>query len=127
MTSSGKGFSYNRRLIKSSGNENTFGAMKKLLLLGFWLLALRAAPVIAQTGGPGVIVVIVAPAKAVITREDGKSEVTSIPYGTSDANLTARAQWYQKLLAQLYQAGYVLKSTFSETDYRTALIFVKGA
>ena len=100
--------------------------MKKLLLLGFCLLALGSSPAIAQTGGPGVVVVMVAPAKAVITREDGKSEVTSIPYGTSDANLTARAQWYQKLLAKLYQEGYVLKSTFAETDYRTALIFAKG-
>ena len=100
--------------------------MKKLLLLGFWLLALRSSPVMAQTGGPGVVVVLVAPAKAVITREDGKSDVTSIPYGTSDTNLAARAHWYQTLLAKLYQEGYVLKSTFSETDYRTALIFVKG-
>ena len=100
--------------------------MKKLLLLGYCLLALSSCPAIAQTAGPGIVVVMVAPAKAVITREDGKSEVTGIPYGTSDANLTARAQWYHKLLAQLYQEGYALKSTFAETDYRTALIFVKG-
>ena len=127
MASSGKEFSCKRHLTKSSGNENTLGAMKKLLLLGFWLLVLRAAPVIAQTGGPGVIVVIVAPAKAVITREDGKSEVVSVPNGRSAANLTAHAQWYQKLLAKLYLEGYVLKSTFSETSYRTALIFAKGS
>jgi hypothetical protein len=100
--------------------------MKKILLLGLCLLALSSSPVIAQTGGPGVIVVIVVPAKAVITREDGKSEVINIPNGMSNKNLTAHAQWYQKLISKLYQEGYVIKSTFSETDYRTTLIFVKG-
>ena len=100
--------------------------MKKILLFGFCLLALSSSPVIAQTGGPGVIVVIVAPNKAVITREDGKSELMSLPNGTSDKNLTAHSEWCQKLISKLYQEGYVIKSTFSETDYRTTLIFVKG-
>ena len=100
--------------------------MKKILLFGFCLLALSSSPVIAQTGGPGVIVVIVAPNKAVITREDGKSELMSLPNGTSDKNLTAHSEWYQKLISKLYREGYVIKSTFSETDYRTTLIFVKG-
>ena len=98
--------------------------MRKILLLGFSLLALSSSLVIAQTGGPGVIVVV--PNKAVITRKDGKSELMSLPNGTSDKNPTAHSEWYQKLIPKLYRKGYVIKSTFSETDYRTTLIFVKG-
>jgi len=63
--------------------------------------------------------------KAVITREDGKSEILEIPAGTSDKTLTITSQTYQKLIAKLYQEGYTFKSTFG-VDIETTLIFVKG-
>ena len=85
--------------------------------------------VVAQTAGPGVIVVTVVIMnrnfKAAITREDGKSEVLAFPNGTSDSNLAAGSQWYQKTISKLYQEGYAIKSTFGG-DGRTTLVFVKG-
>lgn len=103
--------------------------MKKMLLLGACLLALGFAPAKAQTGGPGVVVVSMLQLnttfKAAITREDGKSELLTFPSGVSDKNLVAGAQAYQKLIAQFYREGYLLKSTFGG-DGRTVLIFVKG-
>ena len=103
--------------------------MKKILILIACLLALGASPVNAQTSGPGVVFVSITPAyfsyKAVITREDGKSEVLTIPSGTSDKNLVDYSQWYQKLISKFYQEGYALKSTFGG-DSRMCSVFVKG-
>ena len=103
--------------------------MKKILLLCACLLALGFSPVAAQTGGPGVAVVSIVninfSLKAVITREDGKSEVLEIPAGTSDKSLIATSQGYQKLISKLYQEGYALKSTFGG-ERETNLVFVKG-
>ena len=103
--------------------------MKKILILIACLLALGASPVTAQTGGPGVIFVSIywmnSCFKAAITREDGKSEVLTIPSGTSDKNLVDYSQWYQKLISKFYQEGYALKSTFGG-DRQTYLVFVKG-
>lgn len=103
--------------------------MKKLLLLGACLLALGSSPVAAQAGGPGVAVVSIVnlgPSyKAVITREDSKSEALEIPNGGSDKRLMATSQGFQKLISKLYQEGYTLKSTFGG-DRVTNLVFVKG-
>ena len=110
--------------------------MKKLLILIACLLALGASPVNAQTSGPGVVfvsithVVFAKPViinlyKAVITREDGKSEMLTFSIGASDKNLVDYSQWYQKLISKFYQDGYALKSTFVENG-RTCLVFVKG-
>jgi len=101
--------------------------MKKILILIACLLALGASPVSAQTGGPGVIVVSTAFNKAVITREDGKSEVLTFQSGGSlEKALTASSQWYQKMISKLYQEGYAIKSSFSEGGGRATLVFVKG-
>ena len=102
--------------------------MKKILILIACLLALGASPVNAQTSGPGVVFVSITHLnsyKAVITREDGKSEVLTFPGGFSDKNLTGNSQWYQKLISKFYQDGYALKSTFVENG-RTCLVFMKG-
>ena len=103
--------------------------MKKILILIACLLALGASPVNAQTSGPGVIFVSITPVrfsyKVAITREDGKSEMLTVPVGTSDKNLTGNSQWYQKLISKFYQDGYALKSTFVENG-RTCLVFMKG-
>ena len=116
--------------------------MKKILILIACLLALGASPVNAQTSGPGVVfvsithVVFAKPViinlyKAVITREDGKSEMLTFPAGLifspglSDENLVDYSQCYQKLISKFYQEGYALKSTFGESG-RTGLVFVKG-
>ena len=103
--------------------------MKKILILIACLLALGAAPVNAQTSGPGVVFVSITELnssfKAAITREDGKSEVLTFPGVSSDKTLTGNSQWYQKLISKFYQEGYALKSTFGG-DRRTYLVFVKG-
>ena len=103
--------------------------MKKILILIACLLALGASPVNAQTSGPSVVFVSIVEIsysyKAVITREDGKSEVLTFPGGFSDKKLTGNSQWYQKLISKFYQEGYALKSTFGG-DRRTYLVFVKG-
>ena len=102
--------------------------MKKILILIACLLALGASPVNAQTSGPGVVFVSITHLnsyKAVITREDGKSEMLTFSIGASDKNLVDYSQWYQKLISKFYQDGYALKSTFVENG-RTCLVFVKG-
>ena len=103
--------------------------MKKILILCACLLVFSSSPVTAQTGGPSVAVVFITSTpishKAVITREDGKSEVLEIPSGKSEKNLTITSQTYQKLIAKLYQEGYTIKSTFGG-ELGTTLIFVKG-
>ena len=102
--------------------------MKKILILIACLLALGASPVNAQTSGPGVVFVSISHItsyKAVITREDGKSEVQTIPNGFGDKSLVDFSQWYQKLIFKFYQEGYAFKSTFVENG-RTCLVFVKG-
>jgi Skp family chaperone for outer membrane proteins len=105
------------------------GAMKKRLFLCASLLVLGFSPVAAQTAGPGVAVVSLVQMtrtyKAVVTREDGKTEVLEIPMGASDKNLTATSQAYQKLIAQLYREGYALQNTFGG-EGRLNLVFVKG-
>ena len=102
--------------------------MKKILILIACLLALGASPVNAQTSGPGVVFVSITHLnayKAVITREDGKSEMLTFSIGATDKNLVDYSQWYQKLISKFYQEGYALKSTFGG-DRRTYLVFVKG-
>lgn len=104
-------------------------AMKKIFLLCACLLAFVIPPLAAQTSGPGVAVVsftrMNASYKAVISREDGRSELLEIPLGASDKKCTETSQGYQKLISKLYHEGYALKSTFGG-EGRINLIFVKG-
>lgn len=107
--------------------------MKKRCFLCVCLLAMASFPVLAQTGGPDVVVVslsygrTVFTIKAVITREAGKSEVVEIPAGGSEEKKIATSQGYQSLISKLYQQGYSIKSTFTlEGNGATTLVFVKG-
>jgi hypothetical protein len=108
--------------------------MKKLFFLGACLIALASQPVMAQTGGPDVLVVRVTEGirrvNVSITTPDGKSEQLQFENGAIGERLDNSGQGYQKVFARLYQQGYRLQSTFSaeaaQSDVRTTLVFVKG-
>lgn len=107
--------------------------MKKLLFLGACLVVLSSQPVMAQTGGPDIVIVRLAEGAgtihAVITRGEGKSEEIEFPNGSKNKGLIASSEGYYKMINKLYQEGYVLKSTFSSSNINAenmTLLFVKG-
>jgi hypothetical protein len=104
--------------------------MQKLLFLGSCLVALASQPVMAQTGGPDVVVVRVYDAGAnvelAISRGNGQVEMIKFNSGVSDKHLKEAAEGYQQALAKLYQEGYSLKSTFTTSENLSTLVFVKG-
>ncbi len=108
--------------------------MKKLLFLGACLVALASQPVMAQAGGSEVAVVriteYVTTIHVSVTRAEGKSEQWKFDSGDRGKRLDASGQGYQKLLADLYQQGFHLQSTFSsETSpgvNRVTMVLVKG-
>jgi hypothetical protein len=104
--------------------------MKKLVFLGACLLALGSSPVMAQTGGPEVVVVRLfdngTSVNLVISRGPSKSEKVAFGSGGRDERLTETAEAYQQLVAKLYQEGYSLKSTFTAVNGLATLVFVKG-
>ena len=101
-------------------------AMKKLLFLGACLVALASQPVMAQTGGPEVVVA------RFYYGGTGKLHV-AIARGTANPEIQElkgsdpeETQFCQKVIAKLYQEGYSLKSTFGPgTGYASTLVFVK--
>jgi hypothetical protein len=98
--------------------------MKKLLFLGACLVALASQPVMAQTGGPAVVVVQIyqsSPNKGRIVVERGvdKPEIVEFKFSPQDEQAAA----YQHIFAKLAQEGYVLKSTFSIQAGSTTLVF----
>ncbi|MGI4743393.1 MAG: hypothetical protein ACRYG7_50220 [Janthinobacterium lividum] len=103
--------------------------MKKLLLVSACLLALSSSPVLAQAGGPNVVVVQLyhtglSTGHIAITRGEGKTE--DIEYKDQDTKEHTSAIAYQRVLAQLYQEGYTLKSTFTPgASYVVTLLFEK--
>lgn len=93
--------------------------MKKLFLMGAGLLALAATPALAQAAGPGVVVVQlyysgIGTGHVAVTRGEGKTE--DIEYKVTNIKQHVAAETYQRVFAQLYQEGYVLKSTFGPGD-----------
>ncbi|TVT39621.1 hypothetical protein FNT36_18440 [Hymenobacter setariae] len=104
--------------------------MKKLLILGACLVALASQPVLAQTGGPEVVIVKIWEGEAIlsitIARAAGKPEV--LTYKTKELREEgASAVLTQKALAKLYQEGYMLKGTYGGNQgYLSTLVFVKG-
>jgi hypothetical protein len=112
-----------------------FIVMKKLLFLGACLMALASSPVMAQTGGPDVVVMTVKAlgvnkVRVVLAYNGGKTEEQIVKniVGNDQAQDEATSE-YQRIIAKLYQQGYSIKSTFSQGygDRDTsALIFVKG-
>ena len=110
-----------------------FVAMKKLLFLGACLVALASQPVKAQTARPEVIVVSVraggiGKTRVVLAYGGGKTEEKMIKNASnSDKAQDEAAAAYQGIIAELYQQGYSLKSTFVEFQGTVStLVFVKG-
>ncbi len=104
--------------------------MLKSFLLGAALLALRAAPSVAQTSPP--------PAVAILTKwnasfnsrhlsinRDGKEETIDYTASFNAKGVATEAETLRKAIAQLYQEGYKFKSTISDAS-TYSLIFIKG-
>lgn len=107
--------------------------MKKLIFFAGCLLALAAQPVLAQTGGADVVVVKVfedsgnAMLRIAISRGEGKTEVTELKGGGFGKHIGPSAEACQRIVRQLYQEGYTLKSTFGgDKGDMSTLIFIKG-
>ena len=106
--------------------------MKKLLLLGVCLLALTSAPAKAQTVGPEVAIVrmldVSGRGKLVIARPGGKTEEVELNGGINSTSLRESALTIQRVITNLSQEGYVLKSTFTGLQgYGATLVFIKEA
>jgi hypothetical protein len=88
----------------------------------------------AQTSGPQVAVVRITEYASTVyvslTKGEGKSEQWKFDSGSTGKRLDDSGQGYYKLLADLYQQGYHLQSTFStavNADLsRVTMVLVKG-
>jgi len=102
-------------LIRASEKGEYLGAMKKLFCLGAYLLASASSPVMAQTGGPDVVVVRTTDSagylRIVVTHGEGKSEVLELPRKDLKESPTGQEEALQKVFAKLYQEGYQLRGT----------------
>ena len=107
--------------------------MRKLLFLGACLVALASQPVVAQAGGPEVVVVKVRESiggemHLTVCRGVGKSE-TTILKAREAASAGNGAEAVQQLILKLSQEGYVLKTTYGggwNYEILNTLVFVKG-
>lgn len=83
----------------------------------------------AQTGGADVVVVRLVDSatrgKMVIVRPGGKADDYSFNAGTSTTNLREGGLTIQRVITNLAQEGYTLKSTFSGVDGVATLVFTK--
>lgn len=121
--------------------------MRKLFFLTGCLLALSSIPALAQTSVPAlaqaskpdVVVVRVAERENLIrvsiARGTAAPETLEFENGGSEKTNAAVAAAYQRIIAQLYEQGYVLQSTLSATGNvlmgafagtTSTLIFVKA-
>jgi hypothetical protein len=65
--------------------------------------------------------------RVVLAYEDKMEERLLENMSTTDKGQDLGTHDYQRLIAELYQKGYSLKSTFSQSEGRfTTLVFVKG-
>jgi hypothetical protein len=102
--------------------------MKKLLFLGACLVAFASQPVLAQTGGPEVVVVRfgyvgASKLRAYIARGADKVEEQENP---GKNRMPDEAAFCQQLITKLYQEGYTLKGSFSTGNIPPAsMVFVK--
>lgn len=108
--------------------SSSFGAMKKrfFIFIGACLWALGLSPVLAQTGGPDVVVVrfyhmSTTRLHVAIVRGAAKPEEQEMK--GSDVE---EAQFCQQVIAKLYQEGYTLKAAFATGVVPNTLLFVKG-
>jgi hypothetical protein len=105
--------------------------MKKLLFLAACLVTLASTPVVAQSGGPGVVIVQfyttgLGNGHIAITRGEGRTE--DVEFKVTNIKQHTAAEAYQRVFAQLVQEGYSLKSTFFPEDGSTVtLVFEKKA
>jgi hypothetical protein len=102
--------------------------MKKLLFLGACLVTFASQPVVAQTGGPHVIVVQLyftgIGTQHIITRGEGKTQDIQLKNTSPEEHKAAEA--YQRVMEGLFAEGYTLKSTFSlGTTANVTLLFEK--
>ena len=107
--------------------------MKKLFYLGACLVALASYPVMAQTGGPDVVVVRTTDSneklRIVVTHGEGKSEVLELPRKELKQSPTGQEEALQKVFAKLYHEGYHLSGTGGggyNFLIRNTFIFTKG-
>jgi hypothetical protein len=84
----------------------------------------------AQVAGSQVVVVRLASSlygtTGIINYGNGKTEAVSFKVGTTDKAMISASSDYQALFSRLYQEGYSLKSTFSESNGIVNVVFVKG-
>jgi hypothetical protein len=109
-----------------------FAAMKKLIFLGACLVALTSQPVLAQTGGAGVVIMRVyegsGQTRVVLAYGGNKTEVINFENGFSEEKVKASAANFQQVVSRLQQEGYSLKglTSASSPGYPTTWVFVKG-
>jgi basic membrane lipoprotein Med (substrate-binding protein (PBP1-ABC) superfamily) len=106
--------------------------MKKLIFLAACLVVLTSQTVLAQTGGADLVVVKVfedsgnASLRIAISHGEGKTEVTELKGGGYGKYIGPSAEACQRVVRQLYQEGYTLKTTFSgDHGSMSTLIFIK--
>jgi hypothetical protein len=109
--------------------------MKKLIFLGACMMALGSSPVMAQAGGPDVVVVRVAEGagRSHLTIERSGQEPEEIIFDWSDnTSKNQRAsKSYLDALSKLYQQGYQVQATIPGAQYAnggtvfTTLVFTK--
>jgi hypothetical protein len=103
--------------------------MEKLMFLAACLVALASTPVIAQLGGPNVVIVQVyttglGSGHIAITQGEGRTE--DVEFKVTNIKQHTAAEPYQRVFAQLVQERYSLKSTFFPKDGSTVtLVFEK--
>jgi hypothetical protein len=106
--------------------------MKRLLFLGACLVALASQPVMAQTVEPDVVVVKVRENDGVyleITIARGAGKLETRLFKQHDLRDGAGAELTRQALAQLYQEGYTLTSTYGGGDRyinSSTLVFTKS-
>jgi hypothetical protein len=123
-----------RYSLKTLVDRTIFETMKKLFFLIMCLVALASSPVRAQVAGAQVAIVRITEYPGTVyvsmTKAEGKSEQWKFDSGSTGKRLDDSGLGYYKLLADLYQQGYRLQSTFSSgvaVDVgRTTLVLVKG-
>ena len=107
--------------------------MKKLFWLGACRLALAAAPAMAQTGAPDVVVVRTTDyfdnLRIVVTHGEGKTQVLELARKDLKQSPNGQEEALQKVFANLYQEGYRLSGTGGGGNnylIRNTFIFTKG-
>lgn len=112
---------------------NYIGRMKYYFVICACLWALLGSPVHAYAADSDVVVVRVqdgggGDVRCVVTRGEGKSEEVVFKSGYKATSLGIAAEGYHKLIARLYQEGYVLQGTVSTgAGLTSTLFFVKAA